>query len=61
MRDQMLFGETQSGRPIFTSVAGARLHGGTPCHGLFGAKLLPSDGQAAKPDAAADKPTDCLF
>ena len=46
MRDQMLFGETQSGRPMFTTVEGTRLHGNTPCQSLFGAKLLPQEGEA---------------
>ena len=50
MKDHMLFGETQSGQPMFTRVAGARLHGEPPCHGLFGTKLLPKDGEAPKPD-----------
>ena len=55
MRDQMLFGETQSGRPMFTTVAGARLHGGTPCQSLFGTKLLPNEGEAPKPGIRPDK------
>jgi hypothetical protein len=60
MRDQMLFGETQSGRPMFTTVAGARLHGGTPCQSLFGAKLLPQEGEALSPGIRPDKLTQSL-
>ena len=61
MRDQMHFGETQSGQPMFTTVAGARLHGGTPCHGLFGTKLLPDDGETPKPGIRPDKLIQSLF
>ena len=55
MRDQMLFGETQSGQPMFATAAGARLHRETPCHGLFGTKLLPNDGEVPKPGIRPDK------
>lgn len=61
MRDQMLFGETQSGQPMVATVAGARRHGGTPCHGLFGTKLLPNDGEAPKPGIRPDKLSQSLF
>ena len=49
MRDHMLFGETQNSQPMFMTAAGARPTGGAPCHGLFGSKLLPNDGEAPKP------------
>ena len=49
----MFFGETQSGRPMVTSVAGARLHEGAPCQSLFGTTLLPIDGKAPTPGIRA--------
>ncbi|MDP8912582.1 MAG: hypothetical protein M3N39_03275 [Pseudomonadota bacterium] len=61
MRDQMLFGETQSGQPMFTTVAGTRPDGGTPCHGLFGTRLLPKDGETPKPGIHPDKLSQGLF
>ena len=61
MRDQMLFGETQSGRPMFTTVAGARLHGGTPCQSLFGTKLLPKEDEAPKSEMCPDSLPQSLF
>jgi hypothetical protein len=54
MRDHMLFGETQCGQPMFTT-AGARTSRGTPCHGLFGTKLLPNDGKGPKPGICPDE------
>ena len=53
MKNQMFFGETQSGRPMVTSVAGARLHEGAPCQSLFGTTLLPIDGKAPTPGIRA--------
>lgn len=55
MRDHMIFGETQYGQPIFTTTAGARTCIDTPCHGLFGTKLLPHDGRAPKPGIGPDE------
>ena len=55
MRDHMLFGETQCGEPMFTSTAGARTGRDTPCQGLFGTKLLPNAGKAAKPGISPDE------
>ena len=55
MKDKMLFGEMQSGQPMFTTAAGPRPPGGAPCHGLFGTRLLPAESKAPKPGIRPDK------
>ena len=43
MGEHSIFGETQSGKPVFNPSAGARTQKSVPCHGLFGTKLFPEE------------------
>ena len=60
MGEHSIFGETQSGKPVFNPSAGARTQKSVPCHGLFGTKLCPDDNDSAKPGIRPDRVLETL-
>jgi hypothetical protein len=61
MGDHSIFGETLRGQLAHTPSAGARIQNGTPCHGLFGARLFPDqDSGCKRPGNGPDELTKSL-